>query len=90
MRRQLRDLVKFIDPQEQQIVYTNFEDELGEIVETDVPTKQTGFSPYQYRKKVEAYIREHENRIIAAIAQYPVNRCRFSIQGKNAVQCQSY
>ncbi|WP_414569409.1 DEAD/DEAH box helicase family protein [Nostoc sp. CCY 9925] len=66
MRRQLRDLVKFVDPQEQQIVYTNFEDELGEIVETDVPTKQTGFSPYQYRKKVEAYIREHENHIAIA------------------------
>ncbi|BAY20221.1 type III restriction enzyme res subunit (plasmid) [Anabaenopsis circularis NIES-21] len=66
MRCQLRDLVKFIDPQEQQIIYTNFEDELGEIVETDVPTKQTGFSPYQYRKKVEAYIREHENHIAIA------------------------
>lgn len=63
MRRQLRDLVRFVDPKEQAIVYTNFEDELGEIVETDVPIKQTGFSPYQYRKKVEAYIREHENHI---------------------------
>ncbi|MBE9051196.1 DEAD/DEAH box helicase family protein [Nostocales cyanobacterium LEGE 11386] len=66
IRHQLRDLVKFIDPQAQRIIYTDFEDKLGEIVETDVPIKQTGFSPYQYRKKVEAYIREHENHIAIA------------------------
>jgi len=29
-----------------------------------ISTKQTGFSPYQYRKKIEAYIREHENHIV--------------------------
>ncbi|WP_414569423.1 hypothetical protein [Nostoc sp. CCY 9925] len=37
MLRQMRDLVKFINPQEQYIVYTNFEDELGEIVEAMYP-----------------------------------------------------
>lgn len=66
IRHQLRDLVKFIDPKQQSIVYTDFQDELGEIVETDVPIKQTGFSPYQYRKKVETYIRENENHIAIA------------------------
>lgn len=66
MRRQLRELVKFIDFKEQQIVYTNFEDELGEVIEVNVPFRQTGFSPYQYRKKVEAYIREQENHIAIA------------------------
>ena len=66
IRIRLRDLVKFIDHTEQIIVYTDFKDELGEVTEVDVPIQQTGFSPYQYRKKVEAYIREHEDHIAIA------------------------
>ena len=66
VRLHLRDLVKFIDRQEQRIVYTNFEDQMGEVQEVDVPNQQTGFSPYQYRKKVEAYIRANENHVAIA------------------------
>jgi type I restriction enzyme R subunit len=62
----LRDLIKFIDRQAQSIVYTDFEDELGEVQEVDVPAHNTGFSHYQYRKKVEAYIRNHEDHIAIA------------------------
>ena len=32
----------------------------------DVPTYQTGFSPYQYRKKVESYIRANEDHVAIA------------------------
>jgi len=66
LRINLRDLIKFIDKKEQNIVYTNFEDELGEIVEVDVPIQQTGFSPDQYRKKVEAYIKKNEDHVAIA------------------------
>lgn len=66
MRRSLRDLITFIDRHEQHIVYTDFEDQMGEIQDVDVPNKQTGFSPYQYRKKVEAYIRANENHVAIA------------------------
>ena len=63
VRLKLRKGVKFIDRKEQTIVYTDFKDELGEVTEVDVPIQQTGFSPYQYRKKVETYIRENQNHI---------------------------
>ncbi|NEO34150.1 MAG: DEAD/DEAH box helicase family protein [Symploca sp. SIO3C6] len=66
IRRQLRDLIKFIDQKAQKLVYTNFIDELGAVETVNVPVQQTGFSPYQYRKKVEAYIRENENHIAIA------------------------
>ena len=48
------------------LIEIDFEDELGEIRQVAVPLQQTGFSPYQYRKKVEAYIRAHENHITIA------------------------
>ncbi len=63
IRRQLRDLIKFIDRKAQAIVYTNFTDELGDVEAVSVPIQQTGFSPYQYRKKVEAYIKENQDHI---------------------------
>jgi len=66
LRFKLRDLVQFIDRQQQQIVYTNFSDELLEVTDVDIPVQQPGFSPYQYRKKVEAYIRDNQDHIAIA------------------------
>jgi type I restriction enzyme, R subunit len=66
VRIRLRDLIKFIDRQQQTIIYTDFQDELGEITEVDPPLHQTGFSPYQYRKKVETYIRANQDHITIA------------------------
>lgn len=66
LRVKLRDLIQFIDRTETTVIHTNFQDELMDIGEVDVPTTQTGFSPYQYRKKVEAYIRKNENHVAIA------------------------
>ncbi|WP_204150718.1 DEAD/DEAH box helicase family protein [Leptolyngbya sp. CCY15150] len=66
IRQRIRDLVKFIERQQQKTVITDFADELGEVQDVDVPTYQTGFSPYQYRKKVEAYIHANENHVAIA------------------------
>jgi type I restriction enzyme, R subunit len=66
LRAKLRDLMQFVDRQVESIIYTDFQDELGELTEVTVPIEQTGFSPYQYRKKVEAYIRANQNHIAIA------------------------
>jgi type I restriction enzyme, R subunit len=66
IRVRIRELIKFIDRKKRDIVITDFADEMGEVQEVDVPTYQTGFSPYQYRKKVDAYIRAHDDHITIA------------------------
>lgn len=66
LRLKLRNLMTFIDRQKQEIVYTDFQDTLGMVKDSAVPVYQTGFSPYQYRKKVEAYIRQNEDHIAIA------------------------
>ncbi|MEM9539598.1 MAG: DEAD/DEAH box helicase family protein [Cyanobacteria bacterium P01_E01_bin.42] len=66
LRKNLRDLMQFIDRQAETIVYTDFQDELGDLSEIDVPIQQTGFSPYQYRKKVAAYIRANQDHMAIA------------------------
>lgn len=66
VRLELRDLIKFIDRPQQNIVETNFIDELTAIDNPEVPLQQTGFSPYQYKKKVRAYIKANENHVAIA------------------------
>ncbi len=71
LRVRLRDLIKFIDRQQQEIVYTDFKDKLGVVKEVNAPIYQTGFSYVQYEKKVKTYIKEHENQ--GAIAKLKRN-----------------
>jgi type I restriction enzyme, R subunit len=66
LRLDIRDLMQFVDRQAEGIIYTDFQDSLGIVTEQNVPYNTTGFSPYQYRKKVEAYIRANQNHIAIA------------------------
>ncbi len=66
LRLKIRDLIQFIDRQETPITYTNFKDQVWKVSEASVPYNTTGFSPYQYRKKVEAYIRANQDHIAIA------------------------
>src|SRR5690606_14188361 len=59
-RRRVRGLVRLLARSKQPIVYTNFEDTLGEFSVVEMGTPQVGVDPERYREKVRAYLREHE------------------------------
>jgi type I restriction enzyme R subunit len=66
VRRHLRQLVPFVDRDQQQPVYTDFADEMHLLQEADVPTYSTGFSRYQYEKQVKAFILSQESHVAIA------------------------
>ena len=65
VRKRLRDLVKFIDKQQRRLIYTDFEDELGQVRELPVGYGSIGSAVniVQYRKKVMSFLKENENTL---------------------------
>lgn len=63
VRVRLRDLVKFIDRKQRAVVYTDFEDELGEAREVSLSGLVSATDLAQYRKKVTHFLKEHEDHI---------------------------
>lgn len=66
VRRNLRNLLKFLDKQDTPIVYTHFSDEIMAegIREVDlVPILMNSSALEQYRKKLETFIRSHEDHL---------------------------
>lgn len=63
VRKRLRDLVKFIDKKQRKLIYTDFEDELGPIVEGGFSGAASGVNIVQYKKKVMNFLRTHEGHI---------------------------
>lgn len=64
VRRKLRDLMKFVDRDtKQDDVFTDFKDELfdGEATEFDIVKPDSNLK--DYRRRVEGYIREHQDHI---------------------------
>jgi len=63
VRLNLRDLIRFIDPEEGlQDVYTDFEDEIGEeSAEFDVVKSDPSLR--DYKQRVQRFIRDHQNHI---------------------------
>lgn len=63
VRVRLRELIKFLDKGEAVIVYTDFEDTIGEQSEIFVAGYASAEEMRQYRLKVERFIRDHANHI---------------------------
>ena len=62
-RRKLRALVKLIPKGQKKIVYTNFEDEIGEAATIDLPQVTAGLNMAKFKDKARAFLRAHETHI---------------------------
>lgn len=63
VRLRLRELIKFLDKGEVRIVYTDFEDTIGEGTPVDLPGFSNPEETRQYRLKVERFIRDHSHHL---------------------------
>ena len=62
-RRHLRALVKLIDKTGRKVVYTDFEDELGETTEIALPIGGGAGDFERFRAKARVFLRAHEDHI---------------------------
>jgi len=62
-RKKLRSLIKLIDKGERHVVYTDFEDELGEGTLTVLPGVGTGMNYERFREKARQFLRTHESHL---------------------------
>ena len=61
MRRRLRSLVKLIDPSARKIVYTDFEDEIGDGVDVVLPFAGSGTDKARFMMKMRHFLSQHQN-----------------------------
>lgn len=62
-RRHLRSLVKLIDKTARKVIYTDFEDQLGELLEVVLPLGGSAGDFERFRAKVRAFLRAHEDHL---------------------------
>jgi len=72
VRRRLRNLVQFIDTGQRRIVYTDFEDILGEGESVRLRGFVAGTDYERFRAKAQAFLRQHLDHV--AIAKLRTNR----------------
>lgn len=63
VRRKLRSLVKLIERSKRKIVYTTFDDELGEEVMIPLPHLPVGVDIDKLRAKAQEFLKKHEQNV---------------------------
>lgn len=63
VRRELRGLVKLIEPASRKIVYTDFQDEIGEGTNVVLPDIGSGTDKARFMMKVRHFLQEHSDHI---------------------------
>jgi type I restriction enzyme, R subunit len=63
LRRRLRDLVKLIEPQERTIVYSDFEDEIGEALGVSFPHVGYGTDKSRFLLKARQFLTQHGDHL---------------------------
>ena len=64
IRKQLRSLIRLIDKTERNIIYTNFEDTLGESEEINLNLNVGTLDFEEFKKKTRAFINEHKDKLV--------------------------
>lgn len=62
-RRKLRSLIQLIEKSSRKVVYTDFEDALGEAVPIDLPLLASAVDFDRFRSKAKAFLRAHDDRL---------------------------
>jgi type I restriction enzyme, R subunit len=62
-RKKLRALIKLIEKGKKNIVYTDFEDELGEGATIELPGVGTGMNLERFKDKAQRFLRAHESHL---------------------------
>ena len=63
LRRRVRGLVRLVEKSKRAIVYTDFEDRLGEAVEVTLAGFDVGIDFDRFREKMRVYLRTHANHL---------------------------
>lgn len=63
VRRRLRALIKLIPKIQKKMVYSNFEDELGEQAVIDLPQVIAGLNMNKFKEKARAFLKAHESHL---------------------------
>jgi type I restriction enzyme, R subunit len=63
VRRRLRALVKLLPKGQKNVVYTDFEDEVGEGALIDLPQVTAGLNMAKFKEKARAFLKEHESHL---------------------------
>jgi len=62
-RRKLRLLIKLIPKGEKKIVYTDFEDQLGDSTTVDLPQVTAGLNMAKFRERARVFLKAHESHL---------------------------
>jgi type I restriction enzyme, R subunit len=62
-RRHLRGLIKLLEKIRRKVIYSDFEDEVGQLCEVALPLGGAAGDFERFRLKVRAFLREHEDHI---------------------------
>ncbi|MDN5930323.1 MAG: DEAD/DEAH box helicase family protein, partial [Pseudonocardia sp.] len=63
VRLRLRGLVRLVEVTKRSPVYTDFEDELGDAIEIDLPGVTPGTNMERFRAKAAQYLEQHEDHV---------------------------
>lgn len=63
VRRRLRALIKLIPKGQKKVVYTDFQDELGEASVIDLPQVTAGLNMSKFKDKARVFLKAHESHL---------------------------